>query len=133
MADEKNKVKNRESQLITALSADPKLEGDRKAEFISMARLFLENFKENMYKTSLEMDEIHPLGQDIWRDFLNYPIVRKYIQSFVSEKIGSIVDAGMMEGNKDAVNIKKAFDANGPAINNSNIILIRLPEKKDWS
>ena len=41
-------------------------------------------------------------------------------------------DTGLMEGNKNAVNIKKAMEGRGPAINNSNIILIRIPEKVDF-
>ena len=37
-----------------------------------------------------------------------------------------------MDGDKNAVNIKKAMDASGPTINNSNIVLIRLPEKVEF-
>ena len=41
-------------------------------------------------------------------------------------------DKGLMEGDKDAVSIKKVMQDKGPTINNSNIVVIRLPEKRDF-
>jgi hypothetical protein len=78
------------------------------------------------------MNNTVPVGIDTWKDFLNYPVVRKYIQSFRDEKIMNVADSGLMEGNKNAVNIKKAMENRGPVVNNSNIILIRIPEKQDF-
>lgn len=78
------------------------------------------------------MNKEYPLGIDTWKDFLNYPIVRQYIQSFRDEQISQIADKGLMEGDKDAVSIKKVMQDKGPNINNSNIIVIRLPEKRDF-
>ena len=37
-----------------------------------------------------------------------------------------------MIGDKNAVSIKKAMDSNGVNINNSQIVLIRLPEKMEF-
>ena len=103
-----------------------------KMSYISLATLFMEKFDENINKTSIEMDSAIPVGVDTWKEFLNYPVVRKYIQSFRDEKIMNVADTGLMEGDKNAVNIKKAMEGRGPAINNSNIILIRLPEKQNF-
>lgn len=44
----------------------------------------------------------------------------------------SVADSGLMEGNKNAVSIKKSMEDRGPVVNNSNIILIRLPEKQEF-
>ena len=44
----------------------------------------------------------------------------------------NIADKGLMDGNKNAVSIKKSMEDRGPVINNSNIILIRIPEKQDF-
>ena len=99
---------------------------------ISMATMFLEDFSENMYKTSIEMNSKVPFYTiDAWKDFLNYPSVRKYIKSFRDEKINMMADQGLAEGDKGAVSIKKAMQEGGPSVNNSNIVLIRLPEKRD--
>lgn len=121
-----------ESKLIKIIQDDPKLDRDTRMSYLSMANLFLEKFEENLSKTSIEMDNEIPLGIDVWKDFLNYPPIRGYLQSFRDERIAKIADKGLMEGDKNAVNIKKVMDSKGPIINNSNIVLIRLPEKLEF-
>ena len=128
-------IDENESKLIQDLRNDEKLREnpDKRMAFIAMASFYLEDFAENMYKTSIELYEKIPFySMDSWREFLNYPIVRKYIKSFKDEKINIIADQGLAEGDKSAVSIKKAIQEGGPQINNSNIVLIRLPEKIDW-
>ena len=123
-----------ENELIKSIKKDEKLSEnpDLKIEMISMATMFLEDFSENMYKTSIEMNSKIPFYTiDAWKNFLNYPLVRKYIKSFRDEKINMMADQGLAEGDKGAVSIKKAMQENGPQVNNSNIVLIRLPEKRD--
>ena len=123
-----------ENELIKSIKKDEKLSEnpDLKIEMISMATMFLEDFSENMYKTSIEMNSKIPFYTiDAWKDFLNYPVVRKYIKSFRDEKINMVADQGLAEGDKSAVSIKKAIQDGGPQVNNSNIVLIRLPEKRD--
>lgn len=123
-----------ESKLIEMLKNDEKLreEPDYRMAMISQATMFLEDFGNNIYLTSIEMHEKIPFFSiDAWKDFLNYPIVRKYIKSFKDEKISMAAEQGLAEGDKGALGIKKAMD-NTLAVNNSNIVLIRLPEKKDF-
>lgn len=124
-----------ENELIKSIKKDEKLSEnpDLKIEMISMATMFLEDFSENMYKTSIEMNSKIPFYTiDAWKNFLNYPLVRKYIKSFRDEKINMMADQGLAEGDKSAVSIKKAMQDGGPQVNNSNIVLIRLPEKVEW-
>lgn len=132
-SDYKN-IKKKNNVLLELIKKDENLKKNReqRMSYISLATLFMENFDENINKTSIEMNNSIPVGIDTWKEFLNFPIVRKYIQSFRDEKIMNIADSGLMEGNKNAVNIKKAMETRGPAINNSNIILIRLPEKQEF-
>ena len=134
--DVKSKIKQKNNVLLDLIKNDDNLKKkenrEQKMSYISLATLFMEKFDENINKTSIEMNNTIPVGIDTWKDFLNYPVVRKYIQSFRDEKIMNAADSGLMEGNKNAVNIKKAMENRGPAINNSNIILIRLPEKQDF-
>lgn len=128
-------INENESKLIQDLRNDEKLREnpDKRMAFIAMASFYLEDFAENMYKTSIELYEKIPFySMDSWREFLNYPIVRKYIKSFKDEKINIIADQGLAEGDKSAVSIKKAMQEGGPQVNNSNIVLIRVPEKIDW-
>ena len=130
---EKN-IKKKDNVLLNLIKKDENLKNNReqRMSYISLATLFMEKFDENINKTSIEMNNTIPVGVDTWKDFLNYPIVRKYIQSFRDEKIMNVADTGLMEGDKNAVNIKRAMENRGPSINNSNIILIRIPEKADF-
>ena len=135
MAKNDKNVEENESELIKNLKNDEKLREnpDFRMGMISMANMFLDDFANNIYKTSIEMNEKIPFFSiDAWKDFLNYPIVRKYIKSFKDEKINMAADQGLAEGDKSAVSIKKAIQEGGPQINNSNLILVRLPEKRDW-
>ena len=128
----KAKIKTKNNVLIEMIKDDQKLEKDQKMSYISLANIYLEKFDEYIDKTSIDINKDVPLGVDTWRDFLNYPVVRKYIQSFKDERIMQVADKGLMEGDKGAIGIKKIMQESGPSINNSNIVLIRIPEKVDW-
>ena len=135
MAKNSEKVEENESELLKNLKNDEKLREnpDFRMQIVSMASMFLDDFAHNIYRTSIEMNEKIPYYSiDAWREFLNYPIVRKYVKSFKDEQINMVADQGLAGGDKGAVSIKKAMQEGGPQINNSNLILIRLPEKRDW-
>lgn len=129
------KIDEKESKLLQDLRNDEKLREnpDLRMGYLSMASMFLEKFADYLYKTSIEMhEEIPYFSIDAWREFLNYPIVRRYIKSFKDEKINMYADQSLATGDKGAVSIKKAMQEGGPQVNNSNIVLIRLPEKVEW-
>lgn len=135
MAKKDKNLEENESELIKNLKNDEKLREnpDFRMGLISMANMFLDDFADNLYRTSIEMNEKIPYFTiDAWREFLNYPIVRKYIKAFKDEQINRTADQSLAEGDRGAVSIKKAIQEGGPQINNSNLILIRLPEKRDW-
>lgn len=134
MARTKQNDEKSESKLIEMLKNDEKLREnpDFRMEILSQATMFLEDFGNNMYLTSIEIHEKIPyFSIDAWKEFLNYPIVRKYIKSFKDEKINIAAEQGLAEGDKNALGIKRAMD-NSITTNNSNIVLIRLPEKRDF-
>ena len=130
------KIKQKKSVLLDLIRKDETLNKkenrEQKMSYLSLATLYMEKFDENINKTSIEMNNTIPVGIDTWKDFLNYPVVRKYIQSFKDEKIMNIADSGLMEGDRNAVSIKKSMEDRGPIVNNSNIVLMRIPEKVDF-
>lgn len=128
-----NNIKKVNNGLVQLIKDDDNLKNDeeKRMSYISLAEIFMTDFAKHINMTSIEMDAEQPFGIDTWKDFLNYPVVRKYIKSFKDEQISNIADQGMMQGNKNAIDIKKAMESKGPAVNNSNIIIIRLPEKED--
>lgn len=134
----KQKIEEKEDELVKIIKKDEKLREnpDLRFDLIGMATLFMSDFANNLYKTSIDLNSLGGMyayySIDAWKEFLNYPIIRKYIQSYRDEKINMVADVGLSEGDKSAVNIKKVIKDGGPAINNSNIVLIRLPEKKNF-
>lgn len=130
------KVVKKSNVLLDLLKNDENLKKKENKElrmsYLSLCQIFMEDFGNNLNKTSIEMNTIIPLGVDTWKDFLNYPVVRKYIQSYKDEQITNVADKGLMDGDKNAVGIKKVMQDKGPTINNSNIVLIRVPEKSDF-
>lgn len=138
MKENDKKVEENENELLKSLKNDEKLreKPDFRMQMLALATMFMEDFANNMYKTSIELNAMPlPYGAysiDAWKEFLNYPIVRKYIKSFRDEKINMMADQSLAEGDRGAVSIKKAMQEGGPAVNNSNLILIRLPEKKEF-
>lgn len=134
MAEKKKNDKDKQKQLVKLIHNDTKLTREEKMEYSAMADIYLENLKDNLNKTSIELNEVHPeIEIDVWREFLTVPVIRKYLQGFKDEQIATKADEGLMKGDKDAVGIKKVMAAQGPVVNNSNIVLIRLPEKVDFS
>jgi hypothetical protein len=133
----KNMQEN-ENELVKNLKNDTKLKEtpDFRMQLIAQASMFVEDLANNMYRTSIELNSLPGpysfYSIDAWKEFLNHPVVRKYIKSFRDEKINMMADTALAEGDKGAISIKKAMQEGGPAVNNSNIVLIRLPEKKDW-
>ena len=122
----------KESKLLTFIREDPKLDEELKQEYVGMARLFLEDLKANLGRTSIELDAIYGNGMDIWMEFLNYPVIKKYLQGIKDEQLQVQIDTGLMLGEKDAISLKKVMDEKGQHNNNANIIMIRLPEKVDY-
>lgn len=132
MAKDVTKIKDK--QLIRLIHEDKKLSSEEKMMYAAMADLFLQDLKDNLSRTSIALNEKYiDMSIDEWREFLTVPVIRKYIQGFKDEQIEIMADQGLMKGNKDAVGIKKVMAAQGPVVNNSNIVLIRLPEKVDFN
>ena len=72
----KNYEKNDEidNKLVESLKKDEKLKEDPeyRMHIISMATMFLEDFSDTIYKTSIEMNlKIPYFSVDAWKDFLN--------------------------------------------------------------
>lgn len=128
------KVK-KENKMLTIIQEDPKLDALAKMEYLTLARHYIEDFKENIKKTSIELDEVTDYGIDTWKEFLNYAPIRKYIDSFVHEQINKNVDQSLASGQgaRDAIGIKKAMDTMNNATNNEFFVIFRLPDKDDDS
>lgn len=120
-----------DNKLIQDIRNDKKLSENKRGDFEVLAAIFLEDFANNITKTSLDLNEEYPYGIDMWLEFLNYPVVNAYITSFKNEKMMKIADQGILEGNNQAMKLKQALSSDSK-VNNSNYIIVRVPEKRKF-
>lgn len=120
-------AKEKPIKLVELVSKDTTLDAEKKREWEAMARLFSSNFKENIMLTSLELDENYGVSMDDWKEFLNYPAIRKYIDSFRNEKMTSQLDEAISKGSAGALKAKEMLSSSKE--DNSRLVLFRLPEK----
>lgn len=102
--------------------------GDKAKElYTDLAKHFLSDFKVNLYKTSIELNETKKIGIDKWKKFLDHPIVSKYINGYREESLAANVGLGLEKGESSAISASKLIGANKGI--NSNILILRVPEK----
>lgn len=124
----------KENKMVELIKNDPKLDVDTKREYKTLAEFFVLDFGNNLNKTSIELDDLTQYGIDTWKEFLVYPPIRKYIESFIHEKINKNVDQALAsgQGSRDAIGVKKAMDTMNNATNNEYFVVFRLPDKEDY-
>ena len=126
------KMVKQEDKLVEIVKNDVKLEHSVRFEYITLAKSFVEDFKNNLMLTSIDLNDKYPFGIDVWKEFLNYPAVKKYNEAFVDEIISRNTDASLIsgEGIRDAVAVKKVLSDKGKEAKNENFIVFRLPDKE---
>lgn len=106
-------------------------------QFISLANLFeLDGqFTPNLYLTSVELEEKYADSGTTrvgWNNFLKHNSVKKYLDSFREENLETKANKQLESSDltaKDALAIKKEMDSKRKADDNSNIVVIFLPQK----
>ena len=91
-------------------------------------------FKSTTYKCSvIKITDIAEFVKEKASEIVsNMGIDANFESNVRDEQINMIADQGLAEGDRRAVSIKKAMQESGAVQNNSNLILIRLPEKKEY-
>jgi hypothetical protein len=123
------------SELNAMLKKDKNLEMDKdmQALFFSYAIMYDEELLDNLKLTSLELDaKYQTANPSSWLKFLKYPIVKRYIDNYLyedAEKKAQLVlsqDAGKP---RDAIQIQKNIEERNKKNDNSNIVVIFMPQK----
>ena len=123
------------SELVEILKKDKNLANDKQKQglFLSYANLFDNELIENLKMTSIQLDAKYLTGDpSSWLKFLKYPIVKRYIDNYLdeeAEKQAQLVlsqDAGKT---RDAIQIQKAIKERQKGQDNSNIVVVFMPQK----
>ena len=133
----KNKEENREYGLIEVIDKDGSLEKDEKLEFKSLARLFQQDFEENIRRTSIQIDDAYETNKpSMWRKFLHHTSIKNFIDDYLYEDMEKQAikamggENGFKESNK-ALKVKKVIDEKRKGEDNSNFVVVMLPRKTD--
>lgn len=107
---------------------------EKRLKYISFANLFSDDLMENLNLTSLELDDKYFTSDPIaWRDFLKYPPVAKFVDGFLTEKAERVAMKTLGEGSgkaSDALKVKQMVDSKRNENDNSNIVVVFLPQKE---
>lgn len=125
--------KQKENSLVVVIQQDPNIDRELKMEYLTMANLFYSDFKENLMRNSIELQEIYDIDADSWRKFLAHPAIKKIIDSFVNEQIKKKTDKALIKGEADAssVRVRQIIEESASGEDNSQFIIMRLPDKVD--
>lgn len=125
--------KQKENSLVLVIQQDPNLDREIKMEYLTMANLFYSDFKENLMRNSIELQEVYDIDADSWRKFLAHPAIKKIIDSFVNEQIKKKTDKALIKGEADAssVRVRQIIEESTSGEDNSQFIIMRLPDKVD--
>lgn len=104
---------------------------EKKALFLTLANIFEADFSNNLVLDSLSLNSKYPEVTPIqWRKFLQYPVIKKYLDGFMEERIEKQALNQLSEVSaKDAVRVKESMDKNRQVEDNSRIVVMLLPQK----
>jgi hypothetical protein len=121
--------------LVDIVQNDGSLTAGEKATFSSLANLFEQDFKENLRLTSLELDDkLSTKSPSLWQQFLSHNSVKNFIDNYIYEEVEkkamNAIGEGITDSNK-ALKAKDAVDKKKKREDNTNIIVMLLPEKDE--
>lgn len=124
------------SQLARILSQDKQLNEDkpRLQLFLSLAQFLDSALKENLNKTSFELDEKYDTNDPhAWLEFKQHPIVRKYITQYLEEDQLTQARRTMMDDGisktSDAIKVQQQIEGKQENNQNTNVIVFYMPQK----
>jgi hypothetical protein len=125
-----------ENELSKLLLADKQLKEDpeKRQLYLTYAGLFMSNFSSNLDATSLELDEQYQTrNPSSWQKFLKYPVVKRFIDGFIDERsertANKVIGTSEMK-TRDALKVKEQAEIKQKGEDNSNIVVMFLPQKE---
>lgn len=122
----------KEHKLLTIIKNDKNLDSDIRMEYLSLARFFIQDFKGNLSKSSIDLDnEYGTMSPDTWQEFLKHSSIKKYLRGFKDELLEQKTDQLLGDTDKAtvAVRVKQMLDKKNSKGDNANIVVMRLPQK----
>jgi hypothetical protein len=121
--------------LIELIKNEKQVQNDEEKRqlYITYAGLFTSDLSENLYLTSIELDEKYGTkNANSWLRFLKLISVRLFIDGFVLEKQKQVANKATVEGTINtgqAIKLREQIDKKDIGDDNSNIVVMFLPQK----
>lgn len=125
------------TNLISIIAEDKIISKENRPTFSAMAVKFEEDLFDNIDLTSMELFQKYrelTESASLWQKFLNHKPVKEYIQGFVNEKAKKAANTAMANPLKasDAVRVADYIAKNEVVEDNSNIVVMLMPQKASW-
>ena len=107
---------------------------DKYMLFKNLAAIYEKDLKENLERTSFDLYEQYTDLVDTpaaWADFLQYKPVKDFIQRFFNEKAEQVANKQLANVDmkaSDAIKVKQHVEATKVKEDNSNIVVMLLPQ-----
>lgn len=124
------------SELVNQLTNDKKLSEDKaKLQlYLTLANFYEEDLKENIYKTSFELDDkYNTFNYYAWSEFKQYPLVRNYTDNFIQEahlaEANKTIKNGGINKTAEALAVQEIVEGKRLADKNTNVIVFLMPQR----
>jgi hypothetical protein len=120
--------------LVDVIKMAGHLNEEKKNLFITLAELYTQNFRDNLFKDQFDMAKDN-IGTtfDEWSMFLNDRLILTYINRHKRTLMKSNAESNLVDpfskNKRDNLNLLKTLEEKDKAFSNQNIIIMRLPNK----
>lgn len=125
-----------EEPLTKALSEASHLKDDKKALFIKLSTLYLDNIQDNIFKNQFDLNKLYPeITADEWNDFLNDRIVATYLSRHKRTLLKAAAEDNLAnplaKNKRDNLKLIENIEEQEKLEAHKNIVIMRIPDIYD--
>ena len=133
---ERSNLEKQEDPLTVALSEAAHLDDTKKAKYVNLAGLYLEDMHKHIFMNQFELNKKFPnYSVDEWNDFLTDRIVNVYINKHKRTLLKAAAEDNLSnpiaKNKRDNLQLIKNIEEQEQSEQNKNICIIRIPNIYD--
>lgn len=133
---ERSNLEKQDDPLTVALSEAAHLDGTKRAKYVNLAGLYLEDMHKHIFMNQFELNKKFPnYSVDEWNDFLTDRIVNVYINKHKRTLLKAAAEDNLSnpiaKNKRDNLQLIKNIEEQEQSEQNKNICIIRIPNIYD--